>query len=107
MPGCFLELLSTDADFVPPAPDAPVAPFAGFLAAYLARREGLADFENSVKTDTGVYPHITKVADQLGDQADQGEQIQRAHDHGVVPSDHAFIAEQAQAVEGKQGFNQQ
>lgn len=40
--GAFLELISLGADFLAPAPDAPVAPFAGFIDAYLRHREGLA-----------------------------------------------------------------
>ena len=40
--GCFLELLATEPGFVRPDDTAPVASFAGFLADYLARREGLA-----------------------------------------------------------------
>ncbi len=41
-PGCFLELVSTAADFVPPAPTAPEAGFALGVANYLKRREGPA-----------------------------------------------------------------
>ena len=41
-PGCFLVLITTEAGFVRPAPSEPVAQFAGFLADYLERREGLA-----------------------------------------------------------------
>jgi len=40
--GAFLELITTEPGFVPPAPEAPVAPFAGFLADYLQAHEGLA-----------------------------------------------------------------
>jgi catechol 2,3-dioxygenase-like lactoylglutathione lyase family enzyme len=40
--GTFLELISTDHDFVQPIPTEPVYSFAGVLADYLARREGLA-----------------------------------------------------------------
>jgi Glyoxalase-like domain len=41
-PACFLELIATEPGFEKPAPQLPVANFAGFLADYLARREGLA-----------------------------------------------------------------
>jgi hypothetical protein len=41
-PGAFLELIALGDDFAPPRPDAAVYPFAGFLAGYLGRREGLA-----------------------------------------------------------------
>jgi hypothetical protein len=41
-PGCFLELIATEPDFVAPNESQPVAQFAGFLARYLAEREGLA-----------------------------------------------------------------
>lgn len=41
-PGCFLELITTEPGFERPPPDQPVAAFAGFLAGYLDRREGLA-----------------------------------------------------------------
>ena len=40
--GVFLELVGLGEGFVKPAPDDPVFPFAGFLAEFLARREGLA-----------------------------------------------------------------
>ncbi|MFZ4806285.1 MAG: VOC family protein [Hyphomicrobiaceae bacterium] len=40
--GCFLELLGTEPGFARPDDAEPVAGFAGFLADYLARREGLA-----------------------------------------------------------------
>lgn len=40
--GCFLELIGLEPGFAPPAPGAPVAQFAGFLADYLSRREGFA-----------------------------------------------------------------
>jgi hypothetical protein len=40
--GAFLELIGLGADFSAPAPQAPVAPFAGFIEAYLRHREGLA-----------------------------------------------------------------
>jgi len=40
--GCFLELLGTEPGFTRPDDAEPVAGFAGFLADYLARREGLA-----------------------------------------------------------------
>jgi hypothetical protein len=40
--GAFLELISLGADFSPLAPDAPAAPFASFIDAYLRHREGLA-----------------------------------------------------------------
>jgi catechol 2,3-dioxygenase-like lactoylglutathione lyase family enzyme len=40
--GCFLELLTTEPDFVKPPASEPVHNFAGFLADYLARREGMA-----------------------------------------------------------------
>ena len=60
-----------------------------------------------VKLHARVHPHITEVADELGDQPDQREQIQRAQHHGVVAADHALVAEQAQAVEREQGFDEQ
>jgi hypothetical protein len=41
-PGCFLELIATEPGFERPDSKLPVANFAGFLADYLARREGLA-----------------------------------------------------------------
>lgn len=41
-PGCFLELITTEPGFERPGPEEPVAGFAGFLADYLERREGLA-----------------------------------------------------------------
>jgi catechol 2,3-dioxygenase-like lactoylglutathione lyase family enzyme len=40
--GCFLELIGLEPAFAPPAREAPVAQFAGFLADYLSRREGFA-----------------------------------------------------------------
>jgi catechol 2,3-dioxygenase-like lactoylglutathione lyase family enzyme len=40
--GAFLELIGLGPDFVAPSPRAPVYPFAGYLADYLARREGMA-----------------------------------------------------------------
>jgi hypothetical protein len=40
--GAFLELVGLGEGFEKPAPDDPVFPFAGFLAEFLARREGLA-----------------------------------------------------------------
>ena len=40
--GAFFELIGLGADFLAPSPQAPVYPFAGYLADYLARREGLA-----------------------------------------------------------------
>ena len=40
--GCFLELLTTEAGFERPAPDAPVARFTDRIVDYLADREGLA-----------------------------------------------------------------
>jgi Glyoxalase-like domain len=42
LPGCFLELIAPEPGFERPDPKLPVANFAGFLADYLARREGLA-----------------------------------------------------------------
>jgi hypothetical protein len=41
-PGTFLELITTEPGFVRPSESEPVAQFAGFLADYLARREGFA-----------------------------------------------------------------
>ncbi|MDE3176221.1 MAG: VOC family protein [Pseudomonadota bacterium] len=40
--GAFLELVGLGEGFIKPAPDDPVFPFAGFVAEFLARREGLA-----------------------------------------------------------------
>ena len=40
--GAFLELIGLGPDFVAPSPAAAVHPFAGFLADYLTRREGMA-----------------------------------------------------------------
>ena len=40
--GAFLELIGQGEGFVAPSADEPVFPFAGFVAAYLAGREGLA-----------------------------------------------------------------
>src|SRR3954468_4008380 len=40
--GVFLELIGLGAGFAAPAPGDPVAPFAGFIAEYLERREGIA-----------------------------------------------------------------
>ena len=40
--GAFLELVGLGEGFAKPAPDDPVFPFAGFLAEFLARRDGLA-----------------------------------------------------------------
>ena len=40
--GAFLELVGLGEGFLKPAPEDPVFPFAGFLADFLARREGLA-----------------------------------------------------------------
>src|SRR3954447_793193 len=40
--GAFLELVGLGEGFAKPAPGDPVFPFAGFLAEFLARREGLA-----------------------------------------------------------------
>ena len=40
--GVFLELIGLGEGFVAPAAEDPVAPFAGFLARFLERREGLA-----------------------------------------------------------------
>jgi hypothetical protein len=40
--GAFLELVGLGEEFRAPAPDDPVYPFAGFLAEFLTRREGLA-----------------------------------------------------------------
>ena len=40
--GVFLELLGLGEAFAAPAPDDPVAPFAGFLAEFLKTREGLS-----------------------------------------------------------------
>ena len=42
LPNAFLELIGLGAEFAPPASEAASAPFAGFLAQYLAKREGLA-----------------------------------------------------------------
>jgi catechol 2,3-dioxygenase-like lactoylglutathione lyase family enzyme len=42
MPGTFLELIATEPGFAAPAPDAPVAPFAGFIDHYLKSGDGFA-----------------------------------------------------------------
>src|SRR3989344_2463393 len=60
-----------------------------------------------VKLHARVHPHITKIADELGDQPDQCEQIQGAQHHRVVATDHTLIAEQAQAIQREQGFDEQ
>ncbi len=40
--GAYLELIGLGPDYQRPAPDDPVAPFAGYVADYLGEREGLA-----------------------------------------------------------------
>jgi catechol 2,3-dioxygenase-like lactoylglutathione lyase family enzyme len=40
--GAFLELIGLGPGFAAPSPQAPVYPFAGYLAGFLARREGMA-----------------------------------------------------------------
>jgi hypothetical protein len=40
--GAFLELIALGSEFAAPSPQTPVYPFAGYLANYLARREGMA-----------------------------------------------------------------
>jgi hypothetical protein len=40
--GVFLELIGLSEGFRPPSPDDPVFPFAGFIAEFLGRREGVA-----------------------------------------------------------------
>ena len=64
-------------------------------------------FINSVEFDARIHPNVTQVRHQPRHQADEGKQIQRAQHHRVVAADHAFIAQQPQAVERKQRFNQQ
>ena len=44
----------------------------------------------SVEFDTGIDPHVTEVADELGDQANEREQIQSAQHHGIVATHHAL-----------------
>src|SRR5690349_4254097 len=61
----------------------------------------------SIEFDTRVYPDVTEVADQFGEQADQGKEVQRSEHHWVVPPDHALVAEEAQAVQREQRFDQQ
>src|SRR6185503_3072199 len=54
-----------------------------------------------------IGPDIAKVADQVGEQADQREDEQRAEHHGVITPDHRLVREQPEAVEREQGLDQQ
>ena len=59
------------------------------------------------KVDTGVYPYVNEIADQMHDKRYEGKEIQSAEHDRVIPIDDAFIAQKAEAIEAENNFYQQ
>src|SRR4051812_48761507 len=67
----------------------------------------VAVWSGSIKFDSGIDPDITQIRNQFGDEADQREDEERAEHDGIVAADDALVAEQPEAIEGKQRLDQE
>src|SRR5918999_5798935 len=72
----------------------------------VVERAAPSDFPR-LKIDPGIDPHVSEVGDQTHHKAHEGEDEQRAEHDRIVAVEHAFEAEQAEAVEREDGLDQQ
>src|SRR6202795_370711 len=60
-----------------------------------------------LEIDARIDPGISQVGNQIHDQADESENVEIGEHHRIVAVEHAFEAEQAEAVEREYGLDQQ
>src|SRR5580692_8506740 len=60
-----------------------------------------------LEIDARIDPRIGQVGNQVHDQADEGENVEIGEHHRIVAVEHAFEAEQPEAVEREYGLDQQ
>src|SRR5262249_13395257 len=60
-----------------------------------------------LEIDARIDPSIGEIGQQVYDKPDEGQDIKRCEYHRIVPVEHALEAEEPDAVERKDGFDQQ